>query len=95
MSADEKTIKQIVQEALSKMNRRDCNTPVVRINQTILTLDKETSIVPTWVVVFSCDNPNDAANRTEVRLSIEAPPEKSEDRIKEEIILGLQGQLGV
>jgi len=94
MLVDEKTIKRIVQEVLAGMNRKDCNVPIVTKNHTSLTLDGVSNVVPTWEVVFSCNNPNDETNRAKAKFSIEAPPEKSEDEIKAEVSGILQQQLG-
>ncbi len=94
MSVDEKIIKRIVQEVLGEMNRQDCNVPIVTEKQTFLTLEDVSSVVPTWEVVFSCNNPDDETNRAKAKFYIEAPPEKSEAEIKEEVSSVLKYQLG-
>ena len=95
MPVDEKTIKRIVQEVLGEMNRQDCNVPIVTENQTFLTdEDGVGSVVPTWEVVFSCNNPDDETNRAKAKFSIEAPPERSEAEIKAEVSSILKQQLG-
>lgn len=93
MSLNEKTIKQIVSEVLAEMKQEDCNTPVVGENQTIQTLDGVTTLVPTWEVIFSCENPEDENNRIKAKLSIETPPEKTENQVIEEIREKLKYQL--
>lgn len=94
MPVDEKTIKRLIQEVLSEMNRQGCNTPIVTENQTFQQLDGVSSIVPTWEVIFSCDNSADVNNRHKAKFSIESPPEKSEGEIKGEISNILEQQLG-
>lgn len=89
MPIDEKTIKRLIQEVLSELNWQGCNTPVVKEN---ITLGE--SVVPTWDVVFSCDNPADRNHRHKAKFSVEAPPEKSEGEIKAEISGILEQQLG-
>lgn len=94
MPADEKIIKRLIQEVLSEMNRQDCNVPIVKENQTFQEMNGVSSVVPTWDVVFSCDNPADRNDRHKAKFSIETPPEKSEDEIKAEISSALERQLG-
>jgi hypothetical protein len=94
MPVDEKTIKRLIQEVLSEMNRQDCNVPIVKENQTFQELDGVSSVVPTWDVVFSCDNPADRNDRHKAKFSVETPPEKSEGEIKVEIARILEQQLG-
>jgi hypothetical protein len=89
MPTDEKTIKHLIQEKLSEMNWQGCNTPVVNENITV-----GESVVPTWEVVFTCDNPADRNHRHKAKFSIEDPPDKSEDQIKAEISDALEQQLG-
>lgn len=94
MPTDEKTIKRIIQEVLSEMDRQDCNTPVVTESQTFQELNGISSVVPAWEVVFSCDNPADRNDRHKAKFSIEMPSERSEDQIKGEISRILEKQLG-
>jgi hypothetical protein len=89
MPADEKTIKRIIQEVLSDMNWQGCNTPIVKENVTF-----GDSVVPSWDVVFTCDNPDDRNHRHKAKFSVETPPEKSESEIKADISRILEQQLG-
>lgn len=90
---DEQTIKRIIQEVLSEMGEDGCNTPVVKSNITLLTMDGvvEPSI-PGWSVVFSC-NAADLDKRRSVKFEIETPNGKSENEIKQEIRTILERKL--
>lgn len=94
MPVDERTIKRLIQEVLSEMNRQDCNVPIVKESQTLQELEGVSSVVPTWNVVFSCDNPADRNDRHKAKFRIETPPEKSEGEIKAEISQILERLLG-
>lgn len=89
MPVDESVIKRVTKEALSEMNLQGCNEPLV--NGVPVLGD---TIVPTWEVLFSCDNPANENDRLKAKFHIETPSEKSESKIKEEISSELRKQLG-
>lgn len=90
---DEQTIKRIINEALAEMGEDGCNTPIVKTNETALTMDGVVeSSIPGWSVVFSC-NGADVNKRRSVKFEVETPDERSESEIKQEILTKLKLQL--
>ena len=82
---DKQMLEKTIQEVLSDLGHKDCNTPNLSEDNDQIQMGGITTIVTRWDVYFTCKNSSDRNNRNKVSFSIQSPLEKSEKDLKAEI----------